>query len=81
MSEYFIYTTSKKHSKALGNRIDKAVKAIRPDMTWVGPVSIPGNHLTGWLVRPNDGRNDHGDMRADNKRAQEIAESMLAAAK
>jgi hypothetical protein len=44
-------------------------------------VSIPGNHLTGWLVRPNDGRNDHGDMRADNKRAQEIAESMLAAAK
>lgn len=77
MSEYFIFSTYKKHSKTLGRRIEKAVRAIHPDLSWTGPVSIPGNHLTGWLSRPNDGSNNYGFRIEENQRAQSAVCALL----
>ena len=65
---YYIYTTTKKFSKAAASRIQKQIKAIDPQAYFAGPMSIPGNRTTGWLERPNDGSNN-SNFQATNAKA------------
>lgn len=53
MSEYLFGTTTAKLTKKEGTRRDKIAKKFGG--SFVGPVSIPGNHLTGWFAIPNKG--------------------------
>lgn len=77
MSQHFIFTTTKKFSKAQASRIRKAIAKLDETAEFVGPVSIPGNPSTGWLERPNDGTNDHNGVRARNREMADIVKAEL----
>lgn len=77
MTDYFVFCTTHAVTKSAARRINKAIKQIDPSADFVGPVSIPGNHIKGWITRPNDGSNDYSHVCARNKRMAEIARKEL----
>lgn len=79
MSEYFLWATKTAVSKAKEGRIDKAVRAIDPTMSFVTH-NHPGTALRGWLVRPNDGTNDYAYRRATNEACVRVAQGFFAKA-
>jgi hypothetical protein len=72
MSEHFVATTRSKLSGAASRRLDKSIKKVDPTMAFVGPVNIPGNELHGWIVRPNDGKNNYIEQKQLNKKAADL---------
>ena len=77
MSEYYIFTTTYPVTGSAAKRINKEIKKIDPRAEFVGPLSIPGNNIRGWIERPNDGTNDHNHVRARNEQMAEIARREL----
>ena len=77
MSQYFLFYTRRKVTKAAAKRINAAIKAIDDSAEFVGPLSIPGNTTTGWIERPNDGTNDLPEVSQRNQQMAEIARKEL----
>jgi len=74
---HYLYVTQAKFSHATAKRIDKKIKAIDKRADFVGPLRIVGNSTTGWIERPNDGTNDHLDVRQSNAIMRAIAENEI----
>ena len=74
---HFVFSTSAKITKAAAKRIQKQIKAIDSTADFVGPLSIPGSQTTGWIERPNDGTNDHNEVRQRNRAMADIARKEL----
>ena len=74
---YFIFTTTYQVSDSVADRINERIKQLDSTAVFVGPVSIPGNTIRGWIERPNDGSNDYNFRRAINARLSDIAKDEL----
>jgi hypothetical protein len=75
--QYYVFSTSAKITKAAAKRIQNRIKAIDNTADFVGPLSIPGSCTTGWIERPNDGRNSYGHVSARNQQMAAIAREEL----
>lgn len=75
---HYVFTTTTEVTKAAANRIQKQIKAIDSTADFVGPLQIPGNRTTAWIERPNDGTNDHLEVRERNRAMADIALKELA---
>jgi hypothetical protein len=74
---YYIMSTSTKFSRAKARRIQKRIEQIDRQAYFAGPLAIPGNHTTGWLERPADGRNQDNDVSAANAKMAAIVREEL----
>ena len=74
---HYVFTTTTKVTKAAAKRINRAIKAIDSTADFVGPLSIPGNRTTAWIERPNDGTNDHLEVRERNRQMADVARAEL----
>lgn len=77
MSTTFIWTTDQRINTKQRKKIQNAITSIDNTVTLVC-VNIPGNHIHGWLERPNDGTNDNNYQVEKNRRCIAEAERILA---
>ena len=77
MSSFFVFTTTAKVTKASAARINAKIKAIDNTAEFVGPVSMPGNQIRGWIERPNDGNNSYNHVASRNNQMADIARKEL----
>jgi len=74
---YFVFSTSAKITKAAAKRIQKRIKAIDSTADFVGPLALPNSQTTGWIERPNDGRNNQTEVSRRNEHMAAIAREEL----
>lgn len=70
MSSQFLFTTNKPVTAACEKRINKRIKAISPDATYVTH-NAAGNAVRGWIEANNDGT--WSSREADHKAICQIA--------
>ena len=75
---YFVFTSRTKITKAAAKRIQKRIKVIDSSADFVGPLSIANSETTGWIERPDDGTNNHLEVRERNRQMADIARKELA---
>ena len=74
---HYLWTTTGKVTKASAKRVNAAIKKIDPTAEFCGPMRIPGNTTTAWIERPNDGTNNHNDVRARNAQIVSVTKEIL----
>lgn len=74
---HYVFSTRAKFSKATADAINEQIQQLDPSAEFVGPLSIPGNDTTGWIERPNDGRNDYQDISRRNREMADIARQLI----
>jgi len=76
MSTYFIHTYNCEVTRKQEDMINARIKAIDSDAVFVRHYAA-GNHVHGWIERPNDGTNDYNIRRAKNAKLVRIADEVL----
>jgi hypothetical protein len=73
---YFISTYTVQVTRKQAKEINRRISQIDPKAAFVRHYAA-GNHVHGWIERPNDGTNDCNFRRETNMQMKQIADKIL----